>query len=369
MSAAKNRVLSVILSAFCVFALIAAFFPQGIHAAGDKSLKLVCVDGDDIIVGMQWKIYRVGERRDNQFVLTGVFANSSASLAQVDKESVNTAAKTLEAFVLSESISPLAEGKTDSRGEKLFDSLETGLYLALGTQHRQNNTTYIPTPIIIEVGKDNAVLDYDAYPKFIAKDTYSMKCSVKKKWVGDEENIQARPKSVTVELYRDEKLFDTVVLTEADGWQYDWKDDERGHIWRVAEIDVPYGYEVSIDYNDVSDEDKENQFLIQNIYKTTTTTITTTIVTTTTTNSSIDESTTSAIATGTNFVKTTSAKATTSTTTSGKSSSISTTKPTGSKVPQTGQLWWPVIPLSIGGILFIAAGFMVRPKRNKSDAE
>lgn len=373
MSAVKNRVFSVILSAFCVFALIAAFFPQSIHAAGDKSLKLICVDGDDILAGMQWRIFKVGERKDNKFVLTGEFAKSSASLAEVDKESVNAAAKTLEAFVLSESISPLAEGKTDKNGEKLFDSLETGIYLALGTQLTQNYTTYIPTPLVIEVGQENAVLDYDAYPKFIAKDTYSMKCTVKKKWLGDEENLRARPGSVTVELYRDEVLFDTVILTEADGWQYDWKDNERGHIWKVAEIDVPYGYEVSIDYNDSSDAEKENQFLIKNIYKTTTTTTTT--VTTTTTTSSSDETTTTGTETAVKVTKTTTAntttgvKGTTSSTTSGSSSSVTTSTPTGGKVPQTGQLWWPVIPLSIGGIFFIAAGFMVRPKRNKSDAE
>lgn len=36
------------------------------------------------------------------------------------------------------------------------------------------------------------------------------------------------------------------------------------------------------------------------------------------------------------------------------------------KLPQTGQLWWPVVPLSIGGILLIAIGLVIKA-RKKSD--
>lgn len=35
------------------------------------------------------------------------------------------------------------------------------------------------------------------------------------------------------------------------------------------------------------------------------------------------------------------------------------------KLPQTGQLWWPVIPLSIGGVLLVGAGLVIRSKRKE----
>ena len=32
-------------------------------------------------------------------------------------------------------------------------------------------------------------------------------------------------------------------------------------------------------------------------------------------------------------------------------------------LPQTGQLWWPVLPMVIGGLLLIAISFFFRPGR------
>ena len=36
------------------------------------------------------------------------------------------------------------------------------------------------------------------------------------------------------------------------------------------------------------------------------------------------------------------------------------------KLPQTGQLWWPIFPLTAGGLVFLVAGLIV-PNRKDDD--
>ena len=67
------------------------------------------------------------------------------------------------------------------------------------------------------------------------------KASVKKVW-RDGANASSRPKSVDVALLRDGKEFETVTLSEANGWSHSWDALEAGHAWSVAEPRVPAGY-------------------------------------------------------------------------------------------------------------------------------
>lgn len=337
MSAVKNRIFSVLLSVVCILSLVIGFFPQNIHAAGDKTLTIICFDDDTALVGMKWKIYKIGERANNDFILTGDFADYLVSLSNLDEESMAVAAKTLENYALADGIAPLAQGEVDKNGEKQFTSLEDGIYLASSEIFKVENHTYTASPVIIEVG---AGKEAEIFAKLQDPQYLSVEFDVKKVWVGDENNLSARPDNITVELYRDDEVYDSVVLNESNGWNYSWDNLPGGFKWYTVERNVPENYNVSIDSNDT-------QSLIKNSYVsrvTVTTTIATGVVTTTTTASK-------------------------ATTTASGSTGKTTTTSTGNKIPQTGQLWWPVIPLSIVGFLMIAAGLMLKSKRNKSDAE
>lgn len=61
---------------------------------------------------------------------------------------------------------------------------------------------------------------------------------------------------------------------------------------------------------------------------------------------------------GGEYTKTTAA-VTTSTISTSTSAAATTT---GSGLPQTGQLWWPVLPLALGGITLICIGLLTRKK-------
>lgn len=48
-----------------------------------------------------------------------------------------------------------------------------------------------------------------------------------------------------------------------------------------------------------------------------------------------------------------------------KSSGSSNSSSSSRKLPQTGQLWWPVVPLSISGVLLVGAGLVIRARRKE----
>ena len=67
---------------------------------------------------------------------------------------------------------------------------------------------------------------------------------MRKIWRGDD--AAARPERVTVQLLRDETVYDTATLSPDNGWSRTWRNLERGHRWQVVEPEVPEGYTVSV---------------------------------------------------------------------------------------------------------------------------
>ena len=377
---------------------------QKIHAEdGNKSLTLVCVNDDVVLPGMQWKLYKVGKRRNTaqNFVQTGDFSAFQVNLRNLTVERVTEAAQSFQAYAIANKIKPLREGTTDKNGEVTFTGLDAGLYLLSGKLLKIDSHYYVPGVSLIEIKEDDDNLRYNAYPKFSYQvmNATPKNYTVRKVWSNDEDRIDERPKSVTVNIYRDDEFYDSAVLDESNDWKYRWVDDKGVSSWIVMEDEIPSDYEMKVTYD-------ESRYLIENAYFedagtfTVTTTVTTTTalvsnstVTTTATSGSGPIGDGSATRTDTTTVTTVSGTvgdgSATNTTTSGTGGNDSSTK-TGTssgsggggngggsgggnsgssgngKLPQTGQLWWPVVPLSIGGVILIAAGLTIRA-RKKSD--
>jgi hypothetical protein len=238
-------------------------------------------------------------------------------------------------------LAPIAEGVTDSSGKLSFSGLSDGLYLAVGYPVEIEPYYYEPSPLLMEVRSDKDSFVFDAYPKIIrvTLSDRAVAYTVRKVWLDNDDQYEARPNYVTVDIFRNEELYDTVTLNEENEWQYRWVERDEGAQWRVAERTVPADYEVMIEHN-------ETQFLIRNRHKTVTETTTTTSTTITTTTTITTSVTTSEGTSKTTVPPTTSAPPTTTT-----------------SLPQTGQLWWPVLPLVICGLLMIAVSLMLRPGR------
>lgn len=338
MSASKSKFLRTLICFIAFLSCLTLIVPLSGQSAQDaeRTIKLICRNDDTIIQGMEWRLYRIGERTDDGLSLTGDFSKYPVNINDLTENNVAQKAKTLESYAVADSLQPIASGKTESNGELAFNSLDNGLFLAAGTTLQVGDTYFVPSSLIVETNDTDSIFLYNAYPKFFyatLSDSLSAH-TVKKVW-DDENAVSSRPDSVTVELFSNGKLQKTVVLSSANNWEYSWKDSDSINDWHVVERNVPDDYNVLIDFN-------RSQYLIKNSYISTQVTTTTTAPITTSTYSS------------------TSAQSTTSLTSSLTSASTSTTLP---PLIQTGQLWWPVLLLGAGGILLLSLGAAMKKKK------
>ncbi len=321
----RNKRFALTLIAGLLLMLPMQYNSQKASAADDKTITLICRQDDTVLSGMEWSLYRVGVRDGSAVQFVPALSGYSIDLGDLSAETVDAAAKTIEGYIIAAGVAPLAQGSTDPSGELAFGGLDNGLYLAAGKNLQVGDTCYVPSTLLIEVRNADASLDYNAYPKFYYTDVSGQekRYTVKKVWIDNDNQDQKRPVDLTIDLYKDAVLSDTVILNADNGWEYTWNARDDGAEWRVVERDVPAEYTVVIDYN-------SSQFLIKNSYNPpeTTTAVSTTVTTATT------------------------PAATTTTTT---------------KLVQTGQLWWPVLPLSLGGVILIGAGISMRAGKKKDE--
>ncbi len=302
------------------------------HAAdAEGSMTLICQKDDFKLEGLEWDLYHVGSRDGDRFVLEGDFSEYPVIIDDFSESAMNASAKTLENFAILDKISPIANGFTDSDGVLVFDGLEEGLYLLSGHILHVDDTIYVPSTMLFEINRTDASLDWNAYPKFVYRTMSSneVQYTVKKVWLNEDGEPYDTTTSITVELYRDRELYDSVVLNAENNWTYQWLGLDQ-YEWRVREVEIPEGFTVAYESN-------ETQYLIVNTFHGITTT---------------------------DIVTTTSTTSTTETTTTSTDTTLITTATSGEKLPQTGQLWWPVIVLGLLGLILVAIGCRMMTVRN-----
>jgi len=379
MTRAIDRFLAAICAAaiviFCMAGVVFSAFAE------DKTgtLTLWCANDDDIVEGMHWRIYRIGHRTANDYVFEGDFAGYRATLGDKSKpmldwstETVAAAGEALKRKAIADSIPFRSEGYTDSKGSLSFSGLEKGLYLVCGDVLEKDDVIYIPSALFFEMtGEDTSVLN--AYPKIILRRIRSggSHYSVRKVWDNSEDQTWDENTPITVEIYRDNVLYDEIKLSESNNWTYSW-DDKEDHDWFVYERELLGSYTVAYFNN-------QTQFIIVNTYDstieppdnppgTTTTTGIVSDITTTSTTADIDadndnaKNTTTASSDGKGSGKGNTTTASGNKNGSGRTEALTTQG--DKKLPQTGQLWWPVIPLTCGGVLLLGAGIMLTKKED-----
>lgn len=229
-------------------------------------------------------------------------------------------ALTLEGYVFGEKISPVDSAVTDENGIAFFpqqsEHFVCGVYLLVGQPHTQDGFVYQAESAIVQLpmpSSENGNWNYDVTvkpkysfaPEIEPDEIISRK--VLKIW--DDKGFESkRPKEIEVCLFCDGKLFDTVKLSAENNWRYIWKNLEENHRWNVTEK-IPEGYTVKITKEGIT-------FVITN-----------TVEKGTPPPPQIPE------------------------------------KPDEPKLPQTGQLWWPVPVLFAVGTVFVALG-VLRKRRD-----
>lgn len=128
--------------------------------------------------------------------------------------------------------------KTTNNGKVTFSNLEQGLYLVSQTTSVEGYSDIDPFLVAIPKVEDSIwIYDINALPK---TDIYRIiDLVVEKKWNTVSKNI---PKYVSVELYKDNELIETIQLNEENNWTYIFKGIEKSDKYIVKEINIPKGF-------------------------------------------------------------------------------------------------------------------------------
>ena len=341
---------------------------MGASAKSASDLTLICEVEGEPIKGMRWEAFRIGSFDGEKITIEGEFAKYPVYIDEISASAFADAASTLRDYAFSFKIKSDGSGTSKNDGSVTFRNLENGVYLVAARLMVKGEVSYYPTPALVvvdyEINPENVI-----YPKIstaVIMAGQSEYYELKKIWENSE-NLPYKPTEIVVDLYRDFEFFRTVTLTEENDWFYSWENSYVAE-WSIIERRIPEGCCV-IYRND------GRRYVMVNTYVpdfefdwemdfappvTTVTTVPTTTETTTTTtvvpvSSDVTESSTSTSTTETTTKITTTKKITVKATT------------TSSKLPQTGQLWWPVPVMAISGLLLMAAGTRIISSKRDED--
>lgn len=252
----------------------------------------------------KFSIYKVSDvTKDCQYTLTDDFDDYPIDTDVETSEELRTLAETLQGYVSIDDIQSVSEGKTEN-GVIEFNHLEPGLYLIVGEQIADDEYVYSVIPTLVyapTIDGDDYIYDVDITPKYETNEREYSDKKVIKIWKNDSKSV--RPSSITIDLYRNKVLYDTVTLNKDNNWEYQWENLSNSDEWIAIEKDVPDHYSLSI-------VRENNTFVVTNTY-----------------HSNIN-------------------------------------KQSDEKIPLTGQLWWPVPVLALFGLSFSFIGWM-KKKDNK----
>ncbi len=303
------------LAVFIIAAVLFSVSAFTVYASSDNygTLTLICKTDDAVLSGMEMKIYYAASKQsDGSYKLGGNFAEYPVSLEDMSTSALGEAAATLERYAIVDNITPDGEGVTDSEGELVFENLQNGLYLVTGEPVDIGGMRYTSAAALVEIDADGGELDLSVYPKFTVSEIPSseeVEYQVAKLWENDTE--ATRPEAITVELYCNGRLSETVTLSTENGWAYSWQ-AAAGDEWQVKEINIPEGYQVTYTTS-------ETLFEIVNTYC-----------------CSADSSQTDL--------------------------SEDESNPGGGNLPQTGMFWWSVPAFSAAGLILAVIGIKLNSK-------
>ncbi len=321
----SQRIKGVIGLMFAILLFLAVFLPGPVAAEGiDKDrpsqMTIQHMLKNEPLVDVGFHVYRVADvSADSGFTLAGSFKDYPVELNDLDDAGYLAAASTLYAYAVADKIQPTTTGKTDAQGHLVISDLETGLYLIVGEEKILDDKGYTPIPMLasLPMQDESGTWQYQVLVvtkltvKPIEPEPKKVTRHVVKIWEDNEDCEKKRPKEVIVDLFRDGFFVESVALTQQNAWSYTWEDLDDNASWTVVERNIPEGYTVTYATWDLV-------LGVKNSY---------------TPQKPPDPD------------------------------------PTDPKLPQTGQLWWPVsVAAGLGLFFFIVGWYLVFRGRQKDEA-
>ena len=173
--------------------------------------------------------------------------------------------KTLTQYIKANNVPDFATVTADQNGEAAVGEVGLGLYMGLSDPLKFEGRLYqyypflsmVPTLPVNEDGTTQTGFTWDdisydvvvAPKREVSKLDDPTEYKVYKQWSGDDP--KTRPSSVTVKIFCDGAEFKTVELSSMNNWQYSWV-YEKGHFFNVEEILSDTSYTPTITQNETS---------------------------------------------------------------------------------------------------------------------
>lgn len=227
---AKHR---TIMALCCMFALMLATIGLSAPAAtaataAEGSLTVTYQYQEAALNNADINLYRLADWSvKGGYTPTGDFANHTAypvdwDILNADQQTLRDFANTMAGYIAVNK--PAAENtlKTDSAGVATFNQLKDGLYLAVVAPYQGNVLTcqtaamLVALPNVHKNADEQRTLSIE--PKADCAVPPTTTISVTKVWKDKDQS--KRPESVTMNLLQDGKIYDSIMLNNANDWKY-----------------------------------------------------------------------------------------------------------------------------------------------------
>lgn len=264
----KNKIYVILLiSIFMIFAFaikLEASIEKNANGFWDVNIHYK-IDNLDYVPD-KVKIYKIakGENRENLEVLPEFKKYSVKIENAYDTSTAIPLAKTILGLVQKDKIQPYAEISLNERDFLKISNIDSGLYL-IDTERKlwQGKVlTYVSSFLSVpdeENGLDDGTINFVVNPKvgILEPSNETIEFDVIIYWK-DKGLENERPKDTTIIIYKDDEIYQKVVISEENNWSYSWELPDDGSIWKVVQEDLPSNYQVLT-------ERSSNTFYITNI--------------------------------------------------------------------------------------------------------
>ena len=170
-------------------------------------------------------------------------------------------------YVRDNNISPVAEKISDADGKTYYTDLTLGVYYVLsdkvdadGFTHSFVNFLY-PVPILEMTSSGNVSINYNPSVSPKKSKVGNVHCNVRKRW-NDSGYTENRPSSVTFRIYCDGEFMEDVTLSSENDWYYEWS-RTGDHTFSVEEVGVAPGYTSNME---IVQDGHHFQYVVTNSY-------------------------------------------------------------------------------------------------------
>lgn len=219
---------------------------------------------------VEYGLHHLYTMDDGDFIPTEPYELLGEIQDLTDNEAWLTQCQTANNFIIAYGISADVTGSTDDMGRGVTEGLDAGVYLLRFSKTVIDEMAYETDPVLLVIpGSQDSDEEWNQtiIPKvasYYEEELRYRDIVVLKTWRNDHE-LGVRPDEITIKLYADGSLYDSVLLSEANSWSYMWTGLDGKSEWAILEEDVPEGYLVEITY----DKDSNTTiYHVQNTYST-----------------------------------------------------------------------------------------------------